>query len=460
MGGSGSCANNCRGSCPGPDRTKCVAGDGEVVVVQTSFRLSSSNNAAPRTENPEYDIKFLDLEDMVRVGRIPRCGSDTSFIHPMTGEKNMNLAKDAHDFPVGHTLFMFVSHRWVRPASIAGHPDDEHNHKCELITKAARSMVGKQALAPEGFGVAIWMDYACVDQDRSPSAELVDHLQQVIERCDLMLTPIVDPEHGKWEQVDHDLFQGYLAPAWKEYWGRAWCRTEALLAATAPLHDGTRRAEIFGHGALYKALQAGRRPHFLYGTKELHMDRPPKSLPPLMNSFFQQYSPETGLLTKESDRVLIQTITRNARKNAVDQKEMYEGGVDDQGLKHGNGTHTCPDGSVYVGQFHHGERHGTGVLTLPDGKVYEGPFQYGKRDGKGTFRFADGGVHVGMWSNDRRNGFAELTYPDGRTKYEGEYRDDRRHGQGRMIYGDGRPPLVGVWLNGSFIPPGTTKKSL
>ena len=48
------------------------------------------------------------------------------------------------------------------------------------------------------------------------------------------------------------------------------------------------------------ALEEGRRPHVLFGTKELEENRPPIFLPPLLHSAFLKYKPEEGQLTKEA----------------------------------------------------------------------------------------------------------------------------------------------------------------
>jgi hypothetical protein len=49
-----------------------------------------------------------------------------------------------------------------------------------------------------------------------------------------------------------------------------------------------------------------------------------------------------------------------------------------RGKKHGHGTLTMPDGSVYVGQYKDGEPNGHGVLTYADGEKYVGEYNDGK----------------------------------------------------------------------------------
>ena len=170
--------------------------------------------------------------------------------------------------------------------------------------------------------------------------------------CDLMLTPVVDPEHALWSlDASTDRFNGYKAKAWKEYWERAWCRLEALLAAVTPVQDNTARSKLFNTGALQSACQSGRRPHFVFGTKELDEQKPARGFPSLLNSFFESHSPDKGHLTDENDRELIARLTGNARLNVVDVVEKYTGEFNKSGLRHGYGRQTFADGSEYAGEF-------------------------------------------------------------------------------------------------------------
>ena len=136
-----------------------------------------------------------------------------------------------------------------------------------------------------------------------------------------MLTPVVDVEHQKWKtpgeqgKTISNWFDEYLAPGWKEYWSRGWCSVEATLAAVKPVLEG--RAVLF-RGAMKVHLLGGHRPHVLFGTKELERNAPVIFLPPLLHSKFQQYKPEEGALTKEDDRVAVQRLTVEARKDVVE----------------------------------------------------------------------------------------------------------------------------------------------
>ena len=47
------------------------------------------------------------------------------------------------------------------------------------------------------------------------------------------------------------------------------------------------------------------------------------------------------------------------------------------GLYHGQGTVTYPDGSKYVGEFKDGVYHGQGTFTSPDGSKYYSEYKDG-----------------------------------------------------------------------------------
>lgn len=313
-------------------------------------------------------------------------------------------------------------------------------------------MIGPHALVAPGFSVALWIDYSCVDQDKCAMEELY-HLNRIMEACDLMLTPVIDLSHASWNiKPNEDLFTGYRAPAWQDYWKRSWCRVEAMFAAVTPVLDKA-RALRFNPGALQNAIEHGRRPHFLYGTKELETHRPPKSLPPLLHSHFEDYAPEKGQLTNEADRRLIVQLSSWARKRIVQIEECYVGQKNPKGDAHGEGTYRWKDGMVYEGEFRDGKMHGFGRCEFPDGRVYKGEWREGQKHGFAKYEFADGGAHEGWWRNDMRNGHGLLTYPDGKTTYDGEYMEDQRHGRGKLTFADRQPSQDGLWSQGRFVGP-------
>ncbi|KAK2384108.1 phosphatidylinositol 4-phosphate 5-kinase [Trifolium repens] len=112
---------------------------------------------------------------------------------------------------------------------------------------------------------------------------------------------------------------------------------------------------------------------------------------------------------------------------------MYEGEFFEN-CRHGNGTQTWTDGSIYIGNWtknkidgrgymkranigsydgcwSNGLRHGFGVYRFANGDVYDGCWSNGLRHGFGVHRFANGGIYVGTWSNGLEDGKGTLYYP-------------------------------------------------
>lgn len=79
----------------------------------------------------------------------------------------------------------------------------------------------------------------------------------------------------------------------------------------------------------------------------------------------------------------------------------YEGELNDDGKKHGQGMYRWPNGRTYVGEWFENQMHGEGVESWPNGSRYEGQFQGNKRHGRGTFTWADGRQYIGL--NKRKN---------------------------------------------------------
>jgi len=79
---------------------------------------------------------------------------------------------------------------------------------------------------------------------------------------------------------------------------------------------------------------------------------------------------------------------------------IYKGEWRD-GMCHGLGTMSFPDGSKYVGGWKVNEKHGLGTYTFGSGHIagdkYVGEFKDGKKHGLGTYTYADGTFIVGAW---------------------------------------------------------------
>ena len=74
----------------------------------TSVSRTEASKTAP------VETRFVPLEVLKQHGRLPRFGSSPGFVHPVTGEGNANLCRSRDSFDALSTIFIFVSHRWLR----------------------------------------------------------------------------------------------------------------------------------------------------------------------------------------------------------------------------------------------------------------------------------------------------------------------------------------------------------
>ncbi len=102
--------------------------------------------------------------------------------------------------------------------------------------------------------------------------------------------------------------------------------------------------------------------------------------------------------------------------NAVSE-EAYRGETKN-GVPHGTGTGTLPDGTLFVGIFKDGQPDGMGILNLPDGSRFVGPVKNYRISGDGTIKFPNGNMYVGQFKNSQPWGQGTLVQSDGE-KYEG-----------------------------------------
>jgi hypothetical protein len=139
----------------------------------------------------------------------------------------------------------------------------------------------------------------------------------IIGSCDLMVTPVHDPDWHTWSsshdgtsrgsnevnlEDDQDAFEGYKAPAFKDYLKRGWCRLEMFFNANMPVKMG--REKLFG-GKLRELIGQGKRPHLVFGTREKDREDMPVILPLLEDYLFEKYHPGQGNLSNTDDKVAI-----------------------------------------------------------------------------------------------------------------------------------------------------------
>jgi hypothetical protein len=144
------------------------------------------------------------------------------------------------------------------------------------------------------------------------------------------------------------------------------------------------------------------------------------------------------------------------------KRKKYYKGEYLNGVPHGKGTFTYPDGSSYEGDFVDGEENGKGKLIIvsdftPDGYglgyVYEGDFQDGGSNGYGIQTYNDGVRYEGEFDDCFPNGKGTITYTDG-SSYEGEFNTGLENGKGTLTYPKG-DKVEGEFRDGKPVGDGT-----
>ncbi|MCD8200640.1 MAG: hypothetical protein LUD47_01025 [Clostridia bacterium] len=77
-------------------------------------------------------------------------------------------------------------------------------------------------------------------------------------------------------------------------------------------------------------------------------------------------------------------------------KRTYE-----RGVKDGEGSFTCPNGTMYAGSLKEGLREGKGKTTYRNGDTYEGEYAGDVACGKGIMTKKDGSMYAGMFEGDK-----------------------------------------------------------
>eukprot|EP00602_Paraphysomonas_sp_CaronLab_P002492 CAMPEP_0185038210 /NCGR_PEP_ID=MMETSP1103-20130426/33600_1 /TAXON_ID=36769 /ORGANISM="Paraphysomonas bandaiensis, Strain Caron Lab Isolate" /LENGTH=361 /DNA_ID=CAMNT_0027576541 /DNA_START=537 /DNA_END=1619 /DNA_ORIENTATION=+ len=290
---------------------------------------------------------------------------------------------------------------------------------------------------------------------------------------DCLFTPLVDSD-GSWiyEPSSFGPIVDYKAACFRDgsvgYLNRAWCRLEMFYASCVPLKNTLMRDDVARN--MKVAILDGRRPHFLYGSKESVDDLDLIEMLPLELTHFSRFDPQRGYLTRSTDEPLIAELvqdellpllsrvrpgyrgTRNhlmqkhGRGRCVEESgDIYDGEYYES-RKQGRGKMVWANGDIYTGEWAQGEMHGQGRMLCVDGSEYDGEWREGKRAGIGRCRYADGGQYDGEWANNTITGRGTYRYPDG-SVYEGDFIDCIKDGAGKMTFSNG-DVYTGDWKDG------------
>lgn len=401
-------------------------------------------------DNDIAHIFFIDFVEFKKLEEFPRSSEPSS------------LLRSLDEIDRNSSLLIFISHCWLRGHAEAEgydtvpHPDNVDNDKFKLCVQGIQWV--KERFAPAMNKCFVWMDFSCVDQkNRQELDKSFKRYDKIMECCDLMFTPIVD-HNRRWDlpmSGSKDLFQDYQAPLWNQgehaYLNRRWCRVEMLYAANIPTLDNTEESEFERYmmfkGGLAYACKHKRRPHVLYGHREVDILNGPLILPALSNYYLELYSPTVGSLTNNEDILKIDELLVKLQPYIEQQKVTpgYTGEFNAAGERHGQGKEVIVNGDVYEGEWLNGRRTGTGTYSFHDGSTYEGEFLDGLMHGCGVYTFSQGSVITGSWVNHVLQGEAEWQYSDG-SKYVGTFVDDVSSGRGKFTRFDGSE-YVGEYIN-------------
>ena len=235
---------------------------------------------------------------------------------------------------------------------------------------------------------------------------------------------------------------------------RGWCRVEMMMAAAYPVADAEQRSGLF-RAHLQVALGEGRRPHAIYGDREMsNVNAPPEFLLPLSRKVFEMYRPVEGSVTDDRDREIIERLSFNVYQmwpvvggerwvSWLSQGGIRRGGLFIEGYPYmggqgaGRGKVLYHEGAAtYEGEFVDGERHGYGIYSDGSGSVYEGEYSRNKKHGQGKEVYSTGKTYQGTWCDGQKDGFGKEVF-DGGGEYEGGWKKNTLHGHGRRVFKDG-----------------------
>ena len=153
----------------------------------------------------------------------------------------------------------------------------------------------------------------------------------------------------------------------------------------------------------------------------------------------------------------------------IDSKAIYTGSWNNLGQRHGLGTQTWYDGSLYEGEWKYDacngqgrvikssgdyyegswlddQFHGFGKYQAKNGNFYEGFWQFNQRAGKGFEFVKNVSMYTGDFLDDEKSGQGSAKYENG-DSFEGQHREGKMHGFGVFKWKDGRV-YKGEWKDG------------
>ena len=137
-------------------------------------------------------------------------------------------------------------------------------------------------------------------------------------------------------------------------------------------------------------------------------------------------------------------------------KKIYEGKINKNFEKHGEGTYYKEDDKSYKGKFLDDSPDNNTTFIIQDGenKIYEGKINDNyQKNGAGTSYYKSGNKeYYGMWSEDLKNSDGKLYYDEKGEKiqYDGNFQNDLKDGEGAYYDKEGKDIYNGEWDNNLY----------
>jgi hypothetical protein len=283
---------------------------------------------------------------------------------------------------------IYVSHLWLRSRPSMEdfkeypRPDKENNEQYKLCVAGIESLLENNKIALNKC--YLWIDYSCLDQ-RDPALmkevegvepKKIDRLKeidrqigQIMYYCDCMFTPdtglagfVRTNTLNNKKKVASSGHSGYL--------NRGWCMLEMFYASFIPLSKATQVKKKYVSRAVEHSLELQKRPHFVFGAKELAHGKAPLIVPPMRHSTLKTRDPANGYFTHEEDAKAVKVLMKELSYHYMKPVKLgYQGNTDAKGLRHGHGRYVFPSGGVYEGGYKNGLKSGFGRFEMASGDV-------------------------------------------------------------------------------------------
>jgi hypothetical protein len=211
------------------------------------------------------------------------------------------------------SLFIFISHKWLRPDvdcedwEGSANPDNVKGEKYDFLIKGLETILSSYC-TNEVKECYLWIDYCCLNQKRDSMDKVLPYFDHIIEICDFLYTPLIEVKRKSKKlpttemklenssskvssvplssvhpeskpeakennvsevvvvaqphvsQASSFLDKVYSSPSWSgnndSYLTRSWCRLELFLGANIPLfHKNIKEEETNNEGKSAKGKE-------------------------------------------------------------------------------------------------------------------------------------------------------------------------------------------------------------